>query len=348
MVLRLTLLEHLLHRLHLLPMPVMDAFASVLYGRALAIGVRRGIFETVSGGPVSAEDIAARTHLDVKAVELLLEAFVQGGYLTHKSSGFTISSHGRTWLLKSSPRYIGNLVGYFETLHSRWGYLEYSLEHGHPPKPYYEMFEEKDWEVYVHGMHDLALLLMDDVKRQVVFDGAPKSLLDLGGSHGAYAMECCRRYPTLRAVVMDFEPAVRHAKPIIQQEGMTDRVSALAGNFTKESLPGNQDAVLMFNIIHGFTEAENVKLISRALGVLNMGGKLFILDQLKRDRRTSSRQSLGSLSRFIPLMVGLNLLNEIGGNTYTFEQVKDWCVGASSVRRIGLRFPGVELVEIRK
>jgi hypothetical protein len=47
-------------------------------------------------------------------------------------------------------------------------------------------------------------------------------------------------------------------------------------------------------------------------------------------------------------MVGLNLLNEIGGNTYTFEQIKGWCAGAAAVKRIRLRFPGVTLVEVVK
>ena len=54
MILRLTLLERALHRMHLLPVPVMDAFAGVLFGRLLCIGVRRGIIEAAAGAPCPA------------------------------------------------------------------------------------------------------------------------------------------------------------------------------------------------------------------------------------------------------------------------------------------------------
>jgi hypothetical protein len=129
---------------------------------------------------------------------------------------------------------------------------------------------------------------------------------------------------------------------------MADRVSVLGGDFTKTELPQDQDAVLMFNIIHGFDEAENQRLIGRAFGALAPGGKLFVLDQFREDARRSGLRSRGSLSQFIPLMVGLNLLNEIGGNAYTFEHIKRWCAEASAVKRVRLRLPGVTLVEIVK
>jgi hypothetical protein len=58
--------------LHLLPIPVMDAFASVLFGRALAIAVRRGMFEAIAGQPRGLEEIALQTGLSQHGVELLV------------------------------------------------------------------------------------------------------------------------------------------------------------------------------------------------------------------------------------------------------------------------------------
>ena len=104
-------------------------------------------------------------------------------------------------------------------------------------------------------------------------------------------------------------------------------------------LPQSQDAILLFNIVHGFTEEENRSLVGRAMGALKRGGKLYILDQLRGDRKRSK------LSRFMPLMVGLNLLNETGGNSYSFEEVESWCGLATRIRRKRLRLPCVVLVE---
>ncbi len=83
-------------------------------------------------------------------------------------------------------------------------------------------------------------------------------------------------------------------------------------------------------------------LVVRSLCALKPGGKLYILDQMKEKSRRSG------IAQFVPLMVGLNILNEIGGNTYSFEQVKRWCVDASGVKRFRLRLPGVTLVEVTK
>ncbi len=48
MILKLTFLERLLHRLHILPTPIMDAFGGIIFGRVLTIAVRRGLFEAVA------------------------------------------------------------------------------------------------------------------------------------------------------------------------------------------------------------------------------------------------------------------------------------------------------------
>jgi hypothetical protein len=101
---------------------------------------------------------------------------------------------------------------------------------------------------------------------------------------------------------------------------------------------------LLFNVIHGMTEDQNRELISRALAALRPGGRLYILDQMKWPGRGGTR-----LSRFIPQMVGLNLVNETGGTVYDVGRVKEWCGVASNLRQWPLRrMPGVSLVEAER
>lgn len=342
MIIRLTFLERFLHRLHLLPTPIMDAFGGVLFGRALAIALRRGVFEALALDHKDVADIAAHTHLNIAGVELLLESFVAVGYVRIDHNHYSLTAETRKWLLKDSPSYIGNLVRYFETLYERWGYLEHSLEHGIPPRRYYEKFTAEDWKVYVHAMRDLARLIVGEVMKRIDLPESSRQLLDLGGSHGLYAIECCRRHPMLKATIIDLPEALRHTEQIVAEERMTDRVRPVAGDFMRMELPSAQDCVFLFNVIHGLTEEENRALINRAFQTLTPGGKLYILDQLREERRGSG------LAKFMPLMVGLNLLNEIGGNTYAYAQVQSWCKGAASVKRIRLRTPGISLVEVSR
>ncbi|MEK7249979.1 MAG: hypothetical protein AAB209_06085, partial [Bacteroidota bacterium] len=82
--------------------------------------------------------------------------------------------------------------------------------------------------------------------------------------------------------------------------------------------------------------------IGKAFESLTKGGKLFILDQMKEKTFRSG------LAEFLPLMVGLNLMNEIGGNVYDVEVVKSWCSAFSYVKKHTLRLPGVTLIEAVK
>jgi hypothetical protein len=70
--------ERLLHRLHILPTPVMDAFGAVIFARTLTVALRRGVFESVSKRPLSLEEMAKETGLSPEGTKLLAEACVEG------------------------------------------------------------------------------------------------------------------------------------------------------------------------------------------------------------------------------------------------------------------------------
>ena len=332
-----TIMESLLRRLHLLPTPVMDTFGAIIFERALMAGLKMGVFEAIARGPLSVEEISAQAHLHPEAVRLLADAYVAGGYLKRIRGKYSAGAETRKWLLRSSPSYIGNLMLYFETLHKRLGGLEYSIAHGRPLRPYYESFSDEDWEIYARGMADLARLLLADVFRTISAPEPGSRLLDIGGSHGLYALEFCRRISGSTAVVMDFEGALRYAEALVREAGFGDRIRLVPGNYLSKSLPDGMDVVFMFNVIHGFDDDTNRELIRRTSGTLHPGGKLYILDQ--------TRNGTGALSDFIPLMVGLNLLNEIGGRVYTADEVRDWCKGARRFKVMRLKFPGVTILE---
>ena len=316
----------------------MDAFGAVIFARALTVGLRRGLFEYTAGGPRSLEELSRETGLSHEGIRLLAEACVAGGYLECTKGLYRTAAEGKKWLVKDSETYLGDLIYYFDSLNTRLAGLDYSLEHGRPREPYYASFTDKDWETYVRGMANLARLLMPEVIKRIRLPEAGGRLLDLGGSHGLYALECCRRFPGCTAVVMDFAPALRWATAI-DAGGPASRVSLAAGDILTAPLPPGQDAVFLFNVLHGFDGETNQKLIARASGSLRRGGKMYILDQMTG---TGGRSLL---SRFMPLMVGLNLMNEIGGSAYPVPMIREWCAGAATFKVMPLRFPGVTLIQ---
>src|SRR5260370_7486596 len=52
-------------------------------------------------------------------------------------------------------------------------------------------------------------------------------LLDVGGSHAAYSVLFCRKYPQLHATILDIQPGIEAGQRTAKQVGMTERMNFL-------------------------------------------------------------------------------------------------------------------------
>jgi predicted O-methyltransferase YrrM len=156
-------------------------------------------------------------------------------------------------------------------------------------------------------------------------DGA-REMLDIGGSHGYFSVVLCRRHPELRATVLDLPEAVAHAGPILEREGMGDRVVMRAGDALTDDLgEAAYDLILIFSLVHHFDDATNRLLVSRAARALRPGGYLVIGDAL----RPSSPGKGGQQGAFFDLYFALT--SESG--LWTFDEMRAWQVGAGLTPR---------------
>lgn len=333
--------ERLLARLNLLPLPIYDVFAAPLLGHTIAIAIRLNLFENLIQ-PRTSEQIAEKLLIHPEASSLLLSTLSIAGYVTEKEKYFSLSNSGKKWLLKSSPSYLGNFVRYVELLYKHWLYLDETVQHGQPPTTYFESFGGKEWEVYVYGMMDLARIIFPHISKKLSLPKNSKQLIDLGGSHGWYSMQLCKRNPQLRATIVDLPQALKWTQKIVQD--YKDTMTLLPGNMLEMSFgTTTHDVALAFNVVHGFTWEQNIRMLERISQALRPNGYCYILDQFRQRRGSRTDQ-------FIPLMVGINLMNEVGGNVYEVDEVCEWLtrVGFKKIKKYWLFLPGVSLLRAEK
>jgi len=118
------------------------------------------------------------------------------------------------------------------------------------------------------------------------------------------------------------------------------RVTLQAGDFQQDDLGENYDAVLLFNLIHGFTPEVNLQLLTKASAALRPGGRVVILEQLAGGASSGLGHTLSQL-------LNLSYFQLLGGQIYLYREVHQWlkATGFIRIHRIKLvRAPGNYLI----
>ena len=312
----------------LLPTPMIESYAMVTT-RALLAAARAGLFDALGDGATSPGVLAARCGTDPRATEKLLNLLTAMRYVRAGRDGtYRLSRVGRRWL--TGPSSVRDSV-LMKELEWRWVEgLDEFLHRGEPQDVHGTMSPD-DWGLYQRGMRSAAGVLAPLLARRVPVPDGARDLLDIGGSHGYFSVAICRRHPGLRATVLDLPEAVAHAAPLLEAEGMGDRVVLRAGDALVDDLGTEAyDVVFMMSLAHHFDDATNRDLMRRAADALRPGGVLVIGDSIRLDPREADL--MGS---FFDLYFAMTSR----AGLWTYEEMADWQRQAGLVPRKPIRLP---------
>jgi SAM-dependent methyltransferase len=156
-----------------------------------------------------------------------------------------------------------------------------------------------------------------------------KTLLDLGGGPGTYAMAFLAKNPGLRATVCDRPAALEVAKEIASTHKAGARLSYLPLDLLKDDIPGRFDVIWYSNVLHIYSPDENLGVFRRARAALSEEGRLVIQDAFLHDRE-------GLYPEEASLFAVSMLLFTDTGNTYSVAETTAWLktAGFTSVKPV--------------
>lgn len=331
-----SLLERLLLRRNLVPGPMLDLLGAQAF-RAFSAAWRLGLFDAMARGSSSLAEIARTIGTDARGTGQLLRALEAVGYVEQEAGRYRPTPMTTRWL-----PVLGDGVPFFDMVLERLGDLEEAVRRGEPLTDAREWLDRRPngWRDFQAGMVALARMASREIAAKIRVPSSARSLLDVGGGHGLYSIELCRRYPRLSATVFDLPQALPSARETIAGAGMEDRVGVRAGDFWRDDLGAGHDLALLFNIVHGNRPAKNVELLRKVASALERGGRVVILDQLADDVR-------GTVAGAVAALNGLALFDLAGGQNYSFDDIASWlrAAGFEHPRRKDLRrFPGSALI----
>jgi SAM-dependent methyltransferase len=353
MPLRLTVLEHLLARLNLLPVPLFDTPLAPGIAKVLVTACELGVFDALSQHPSTLESLAERLRCNPQGLQLLLQLLVSAGYLRKSRGLFRNSRTAQRWLTTSSPVSIAPYVIHSPDIVAIWDHLPQVVRENRQVMrmPYDEDASNPETRAalarHYAGLASLAIALGGEIVSRVRLPGNVEQLLDVGGSHAAYSVLFCRKYPQMHATILDIQPGIEAGKRTALQTGMPDRLSFLCADFVQDDfstdLAASFDVALYFHIAHLLPPEINAAVLKKVTQTLKHGGTLIFVDQV-------TDQTHGS--RLASLMVQLMALTmtTVGGTCYPFPTVKDWLehAGMGNVRRHRLFTPGATLITAKK
>ena len=287
----------------------------------LHAGVKLDVFSEIDHEDVSADELAERLGFDARGVETLLNGLSAMELLAKKEGRYANTLESLTFLAKSSPHYIGFMIMHHHHLVESWSRLDEAVRSGRSVGQSV-VRDDETRESFLMGMFNLAMAIAPGVAREINLQGK-KSLLDLGGGPGTYAVHFCLANSGLKATVADLAATRPFAEKTILRFGLSERINFIPCDYMKEDIRGRYDVAWLSHILHGEGPDECEMILRKAVSALDEGGNLFVHDFILNNI------SDGPL---FPALFSLNMLvNTERGRSYTQMQLQEM------MERAGLR-----------
>lgn len=230
-------------------------------------------------------------------VVVLIEAGLAAGLVRCDEDRFFLTPTGFVLLTDESTRVNMNVVQ--ECCYQSAYYLEDSIHEGRPaglqkifgdwPTIYPALAHFPDaarrrWLEWDHFYSDSAF----SQALPIVFEQNPRTILDVGGNTGKWAIECVRHAEDVSVTILDLPDITALADRNIREHGFANRIDTVAIDLldTSRPFPRGFDAVWMSQLLVCFSEDQAAALLERAASAMDSQAKLYILDNFW-DRQTN-------------------------------------------------------------
>ncbi|MEA1865569.1 MAG: methyltransferase [Euryarchaeota archaeon] len=244
--------------------------------------------------PKTAEQISSETGTVATIAEKFLNALCTIDILAKRDGAYVNTPLAATFLVNESPFYQGNMIRLSKNNSLNWSQLgsamkgDVSDEMGERPE---RVFDSSFILAMAEGsMRGSLHQTVKEVSNLPEFKRA-RTLLDLGGGHGLYAIAFAEMNPELDATVFDLPPVTEVTREFIGRYGMKERVSVLGGDFSIDDIGHGYDIVFASDVFYRKPDALS-SVFEKIHGALNDSGSIVLKHWVLHDDRTAPSTSV--------------------------------------------------------
>ncbi len=283
---------------------------------AMLAGMQLDLFTALEDGPKPASEIASQIDADPGKLKLLLYALVVAGLLTVDGELFSNTAESNQFLVKGRPTYIGARHAAFS---ARWqdafmtaesvrtGQAQAKLEFG--------AMTEDDLEVFLRGLNPQAAASGRTLAQNFDFSTYER-MLEVGAGLGGVTLAVADAFPHIQAVLADFPAVVSIAGKVIDEAGLSGRVSTIQADATVDPLGGPFDVAVMRAFIQVLDHEGAQLALDNIANSLRAGGDIYVIGRVVDDTRLVPAQAA---------LFNVTFLNVYdGGQAYTESEYRSW------------------------
>ncbi|MDR2389642.1 MAG: SAM-dependent methyltransferase [Tannerellaceae bacterium] len=295
------------------------AFGPVVF-QVSRLMVKFGILQLLldSEKGLTLEEIAGKTPaLSRYALQVLLESSLTTGTVLHKEGRFEASKTG--WFLLNDPLVRVNMDFNHDVNYLGWFSLEEALLKGKPEGlkvfgPWPTIYEglsmlpervQDSWLAFDHFYSNHSF----DQALDIVFGYHPRTLLDVGGNTGCWAMRCVAHDPEIQVTILDLPGQIELMKRHTSEVCGAGRIRAFEADVLDRNtaFPTGFDAIWMSQFLDCFSEEEVCSILGRASEAMHPHTRLFIMETFwDRQRFETAAYCLTQISLYFTALANGN------------------------------------------
>ena len=266
--------------------------------QASRLMVKFGILEAIRNADdgMTRQELVELTGLSDYAVKCLLEASLCiGTVLVDKDTErYTLSKTG--WFLLNDPATRVNIDFNHDVNYEGWFHLEESLRNGKPEG----LKHFGPWPTVYEGLSSLPKQVQDSwfgfdhfysdssfpEALKIIFDEHHvKSLYDVGGNTGKWALQCVGYDPDVQVTILDLPQQIKMMQDNTAGKPGAERISGYGINLLDESAlfpkrDGGLDAIWMSQFLDCFSMEEIIGILRRAKEAMTADTRVYIMETL--------------------------------------------------------------------
>jgi acetylserotonin N-methyltransferase len=292
----------------------------------LTVADEVGTLAAIAARSLATAELAAELKVDARALQIHLGLLAALGFVERREGRWRATAASRIWMHPQAEGYYGPMLAIFrdrEPLHAQ---MLATLRTGNRPEGHASSVDE--WErgamsaefakFITAFMNAHSQASARGVAAQPLFADI-RSLLDVGGGSGIFAIQVAKAWPKLRATVMEISQVCAEADQYIATAGAQGQVKTQAVNMFVEKWPQGHDAHFFSNIFHDWSDATCRMLARKSFEALPAGGRILLHEMLMDD------DGCGPLA---PAAFSMMMLLGTKGRQYSLPELREFLAAA--------------------